>query len=958
MLICRLLFMITVFLGFVSSKNSIASEPPKDPILKIEIGTHTNRISGMATDSAGRYIVTVSRDKTLRVWNTSSGKLLSTLRPPIGEGSEGELQRVALSPDASIVAATGLTGFGFGNSGAIYLFNRSSGILFRSLEGLPVNVNCMEFSPDGRYLAAGMSNGGVRLYRTDNWALIGSDADAGNCYSVHFAHDNRLAVVGKDHVIRIYQATNRGINLIFHAKSPQGSSPNNARFSPDGTIIAVNHANKIFLLSSDTLDVKGSAAAPGGNIAFNKIAWSIDGRTLYAGGYAFKSVNGRLSTVIYSWDQSGKGKCREFSLIDNDNVVKDLITIANGGLVVNNDTLILLNADGAKAWQVLSQIVNFENKGAEFKTSFDGTIIGFSFAQEGNVQYRFNLRERTLSSDSREGRLSQPIQNAPGLEITDLKGTQKPKVNGKLIKLQEGEGASSFAIAPNGTGFALGTGWNLRFFSSSGESLWKRNAPGICNYVNISPDDRLVLAAFLDGTIRWFRVRDGQELLAFFPHPDRKRWVLWTPEGYYDASPGGEDLIGWHVNNGKNQAADFFPAAKFRAIFYRPDIIAKVLDTLDEGEALRLANAESNRKQTAATVATLLPPVVKILSPEYGTRVSSNSVSIRYSIRSPDDAPTTAIRILVDGRPLEQQRGVKLAAKDGAQITIVTIPERDCEVSIIAENRHSASEPATVQIVWGGKSQKQEEFIIQPKLYVLAVGVSAYKDKDLSLKYAAKDAMDFAAALNKQKGLLYREVTAKVLTDTHATKEDIMDGLEWLQREVTAKDVGVIFIAGHGVNDSSGNYYYLPQNADTEKLKRTGVTFNDIKSTVSSLAGKSVMFVDTCHSGNVMGSRRGLADINAVVNELSSAENGVVVFASSTGKQYSLEDDTWQNGAFTKALVEGFDGKADYSGKGKITINMLDLYLSERVKELTGGKQTPTTTKPQTIQDFPLAVKR
>jgi len=37
---------------------------------------------------------------------------------------------------------------------------------------------------------------------------------------------------------------------------------------------------------------------------------------------------------------------------------------------------------------------------------------------------------------------------------------------------------------------------------------------------------------------------------------------------------------------------------------------------------------------------------------------------------------------------------------------------------------------------------------------------------------------------------------------------------------------------------------------------------------------------------------------------------------------------------------------------------MLDLYLSERVKELTGGRQTPTTAKPNTIQDFPIAVKK
>jgi uncharacterized caspase-like protein len=107
-----------------------------------------------------------------------------------------------------------------------------------------------------------------------------------------------------------------------------------------------------------------------------------------------------------------------------------------------------------------------------------------------------------------------------------------------------------------------------------------------------------------------------------------------------------------------------------------------------------------------------------------------------------------------------------------------------------------------------------------------------------------------------------------------------------------------------------------------------------------------------------MGTRKAVADITGVVNELSSAENGAIVFASSTGNQYSLEKPEWGNGAFTKALVEGLSGKADYTGKGKITVNMLDLYISERVKELTQGQQTPTTTKPNTVPDFPIAVTR
>ena len=117
--------------------------------------------------------------------------------------------------------------------------------------------------------------------------------------------------------------------------------------------------------------------------------------------------------------------------------------------------------------------------------------------------------------------------------------------------------------------------------------------------------------------------------------------------------------------------------------------------------------------------------------------------------------------------------------------------------------------------------------------------------------------------------------------------------------------------------------------------------------------------MDACHSGHLMGQtkRRGVRlDINTVINELASAENGAIVFSSSTGRQYSLEDPGWGNGAFTKGLVEGIGGKADFRGTGRITVTMLDLYVSERVKELTKGQQTPTTVKPPNIPDFPVAV--
>ena len=98
------------------------------------------------------------------------------------------------------------------------------------------------------------------------------------------------------------------------------------------------------------------------------------------------------------------------------------------------------------------------------------------------------------------------------------------------------------------------------------------------------------------------------------------------------------------------------------------------------------------------------------------------------------------------------------------------------------------------------------------------------------------------------------------------------------------------------------------------------------------------------------------ADVNGVLNELSSAEYGLVVLASSTGKQYSLEDPRWGNGAFTKALVEGLSGQADLKKRGRITHKMLDFYVSDRVDELTNGQQTPVNPSPQGVPDYPIAL--
>ena len=82
------------------------------------------------------------------------GRLLQVLRPPIGEGNEGRLYAVAISPDARTIATGGWTGRE-GNY-SIYLFDRQSGRLTRRIGGLPNVIAHLAYSKDGRFLAAGL----------------------------------------------------------------------------------------------------------------------------------------------------------------------------------------------------------------------------------------------------------------------------------------------------------------------------------------------------------------------------------------------------------------------------------------------------------------------------------------------------------------------------------------------------------------------------------------------------------------------------------------------------------------------------------------------------------------------------------------------------------------------------------------------------------------------------------
>jgi uncharacterized caspase-like protein len=250
--------------------------------------------------------------------------------------------------------------------------------------------------------------------------------------------------------------------------------------------------------------------------------------------------------------------------------------------------------------------------------------------------------------------------------------------------------------------------------------------------------------------------------------------------------------------------------------------------------------------------------------------------------------------------------------------------------------------------------------ILKPKLYAVTIGVSNYADPDLKLGYAADDARGFAEVLQKQKGGLYGDVQIKTLVDGEATRGNVVEALEWLEEQVTSRDFGVVLIAGHGMTDEKQNYWFLPADVSMKHLSVSAVSQADIQRTMGALAGKAILFLDTCHANAAAGrvAARGPVDMNSIINEFAKTENGVVTFASSQGRETSQESAAWGHGAFTQALIEGLGGKADFLHNGSITVSELDVYIAERVKALTEGHQHPVMSRPSTIPDFAFAIAR
>jgi dipeptidyl aminopeptidase/acylaminoacyl peptidase len=968
---------ISLAVSLGNSRSLQAAEPSGVPQLALDVGAHNNSIWQVSLDRGGEFFVTASSDRTLRVWDAASGELQQTLRPPVNPGSEGWFGSVAISPDGRTIAAGGGLCRTFESSYCVYLFDRASGALKQRILGFPSHVSRIVFSPDGQLLLALTVNDGVRLHRVQDGSLAGEDRDFGKqpAYTAAFSRDGLALVGSRDGQLRLYRTGTSGLERLVKRPAHSRGSPHAAAFSPDGKKVVVTHifgGNNISVLDATTLDLLYNADTRTDKHGFISADWSADGRTLLVGTSAYEAG----IRFVRAYADEGRGTFRNIEVSMHN--IEDLKALPRGGFIaVTRDVAIAAYDEEYKpVFRINPSFLNYFYHPEALRVSRNG--LAFSLPDGNAVFDPVSKRHLQPSPDTE---LIEPLTGGKNLRITAWRDSPNVNLDGKRLALVQpgNETSRALAIAADESSFVLGTSRGVYRFDRDGKRLWFITWPGEVVAVNHALDGKLIVAAQVNGNIRYLRASDGKLVFSAFTTPDRRRWLLYTPSGYYDASVGGEDLAGWLVNRGKLAVSDFYPLSRFRASHYKPAVIQAVQSTLDEKAALERAGLRfpattipapsADRKQTVApatpdtestaatAIAQHLPPAVSVVSPGISVTADRSDFTLRVAIRLPADAPLTRLRVRVAGSNEEAKIRTE-AATDAIHADIsVKLPPEDTQIAVFAENRHGVSAPAVVQVKWIGAKPAVP---IQRSLYVLAVGVSDYVNPEYRLGFAAKDAGDLVAALLRQKGGWYSRVEVQLITDRQATRRGVENGFAWLKERVRADDTAVIFLAGHGINDDGGDYHFMPADAELERVRATGVSFLAVRETLSRLPGKVLLMADTCHSGNILGRlRRGQSnDATAALNDLASAENGIVVFASSTGQQVSLESEEWGNGAFTRAVLEGLQGQADYKRRGRITYKMLDLYISDRVTEMTRGAQTPVSPSPVGVPDFVVAEVR
>jgi len=899
------------------------------PYLRIETGAHTAVAIRIDIDAAQRFLVSASYDKTARLWDLRNGSLLRTLRPPIGDSETGELYAVAISPDGRTVAVGGFTSVPDADQ-PIYIFDRESGTIRTTIPRIPEVTRHLAYSKDGRYLAATIgAKNGILVFETLTYSEVGRDADYGDePYCVDFDKSGRLVTASYDGFVRLYSSD---FHLLKKEKPPDGGRPYSAHFSPDGRLIAVgfDDAATLDVLSANDLSFQYRLRPSNGEMNLMAAVWSEDGQTFCGGG--MYSINGVHPLLCRSARR--EGELSTFPIASNS--ILDMRALRDGGIAfaAYDGTVGVLGPKGKVQWRAAPEVLDYRGGSDLPKASSNGDNIEavayyFNGTEWAHHTLRFAVTERKLEINPRsDSSLSRPVTS--GLAVVGWENGYTPTLDGHALRLRDRERSRSLAIAPKQDSFVLGADWHIYKFDRQGKQVWRTSSNTVWG-VNVTPDQRFVVAALGDGTLRWYTFDKGEEVLALFVDRDLKRWVAWNPDGFFAFEGGGDGLIGYQINRGPGQAGDFVKVDQLRDVFYRPDLIAQILKA---GGAEAVVAAHNRIGDISKVLSGGLPPEIELIS--VAPTDEPDKYLVQFQVK---DLGGGRGRIVyrIDGVEIEARDAVDIKGTGSNTISrYVTVGSGQHTLTIAGRGANDKIEgtPRTAQL-----TGRQPVPGSKTMLYVIAAGISHYSDHSLDqgVKFAAGDADLVAARFQEQEGKgLYQKVKAVSLSDSKATATNIRDAVARVSTTIQPGDTFVLYLAGHGIS-VDGEYYFIPWEAEytnqTDLLAKS-MNREAIQGLLKKIhTNKSVVILDTCGAGAYLEGRATSVGEKAAMEKLATMSGRAVIAASNSDE---MAMDGYQNhGVFTYALLQGLRA-ADGDAQGQILITRLAEYVQSQVPSIT-----------------------